>query len=77
MVITTQLTVPFHRAEFEKALDSAHGENVENNILMHSKIMHSYKKIIWDNHFDGAFASKTHKSGRKRPRRTDRKSARN
>ena len=80
MVIKVQLTVPFKRDAFEEAVDKAvnvaHGRQddpVERDIRMHSQIMQSYRKVIWNRNVGAAFPSncevEKEKTGRKRQKR--------
>ena len=58
LVIRTQLMVPLERLAFEQALDVAHGYCVPRDSDMYSKIMQSYRKVIWERNISGAFPSK-------------------
>ena len=73
MVIRTQLTVPFDRDAFEEAVDAAYGCRVVRGSKLHSKIMQSYRKVIWNRNVGAAFPSNCElgkeRTGRKRQRR--------
>ena len=77
LVIRAQLTVPFERDAFENAVDLAHGFRVVRGSQLHSKIMQSYRKVIWNRKVAGAFPSKSEiekqRTGRKRPKRERKK----
>ena len=77
MVVRAQLTVPFDRDAFEEAVDLAHGFRIVRGSQLHSKIMQSYRKVIWNRKVAGAFPSKCEiekqRTGRKRPKRERKK----
>ena len=77
MVIRAQLTVAFERDAFENAVDLAHGFRVVRGSQLHSKIMQSYRKVIWNRKVASAFPSKAEiekqRTGRKRPKRVRKK----
>ena len=73
MVVRAQLTVPFDRDAFEEAVDAAYGCRVVRGSKLHSKIMQSYRKVIWNRNVGAAFPSnceiEKERTGRKRQKR--------
>ena len=73
MVVRAQLTVPFDRDAFEEAVDVAHGCCVVRGSQLHSKIMQSYRKVIWNRNVGAAFPSnceiEKERTGRRRQKR--------
>ena len=69
--------MPFDRDAFEEAVDAAYGCRVVRGSKLHSKIMQSYRKVIWNRKVAGAFPSKSEiekqRTGRKRPKRERKK----
>ena len=57
MVVRAQLTVPFNRDAFEEAIDFAHGGRIVRGGMVYSKIMQSYRKVIFNRNVLAAFPS--------------------